>query len=461
MINEKDFEGAYEKVAKGINHMMHELSGNISDMTLCLSDIGKGNFETDIPKFSGKKVIMNECIDELRKNLKEVSGDINYLVSQSLEGRLSTRVQENKYAGGWLEITLGLNRLLDSVSEPIQEASRALENLSKGNLNSSMVKEYNGDFGIINRSINTTIQTLSLYISEIDKTLSVLIDDKDFNALIMREYVGDFDNIKHSINKIINTFNSIIGELREAAESISDGAKIITDNNASLSNGSEEQSLAVELLNKELTLLGEYTKRNAENSIKAKGSAFEAKESTIMANSEMKHMLTAMEEIKIASNDISKIIKVIDDIAFQTNLLALNASVEAARAGEHGKGFSVVAEEVRNLANRNKESAIQTTEIIDKTIEKIAGGVRIAGDTADKLDKIVSKITLISELVTEISDSTIKQTNQITDMNSKINRISDVAVESRDMSKYALNYAEKLATQAETLKSLVAEFKLG
>lgn len=263
-----------------------------------------------------------------------------------------------------------------------------------------------------------------------------------------------------SLSKMTDNLNDVMSNINAAAEQVSDGSNQLADSSMALSQGATEQASSIEQLSASIEEIASQTRINAENAKEANVITDTARVSAIEGNERMSEMMKAMEDINNSSANISKIIKVIDDIAFQTNILALNAAVEAARAGQHGKGFAVVAEEVRNLAARSANAAKETTVMIEGSVKKAEGGTKIATETADSLTKIVKGIENVAELIGNIAVASDEQAAGIAQINQGILQVSTVIQTNSATSQESAAASEELASQAVLLEDQVSRFKL-
>ncbi len=253
---------------------------------------------------------------------------------------------------------------------------------------------------------------------------------------------------------------AVAATLGESAAQVTAAATHVSRSSQSLANGANEQAASIEETGASLEEMAGMTKRNAENAVGANELARDARRAADAGANDMQAMSTAMTEIKASSDDIAKIIKTIDEIAFQTNILALNAAVEAARAGEAGAGFAVVADEVRNLAQRSAQAARETAGKIEDSIAKTAQGVLLTGKVAKSLAEIVDKVRQVDQLVSEVTTASREQSQGVEQITAAVAQMDKVVQGNAANAEEGAAAAEELNSQASMLKNALGELEV-
>ncbi len=317
----------------------------------------------------------------------------------------------------------------------------------------AITMEYQDEIGKVSR----TMKGLRLYVNNLEECVK-RVAQGDLSVEVPT--CSPEDQLGNGLSELVGNFHHLVTSIVTAIDQVSSGANLVSDSSLALSQGATEQASTVQELTAALEQISSQTHLNAQNAEKANALTMNVKLNATDGNAQMKEMLKAMEEINESSTNISKIIKVIDDIAFQTNILALNAAVEAARAGQHGKGFAVVAEEVRNLAAKSANAAKETTALIEGSKRKVDAGTKIANDTAEALGQIVSQVAVAADLVKSIAEASGEQAHAIEQVNSGILQVSQVVSNNAATSQESAAASEELSSQASQLKETISVFKL-
>ena len=343
--------------------------------------------------------------------------------------------------------------LARKIRRSLAEIKRAADALAVGNVDIKLEKHSEDEFGVLIDDIQQVVHNIhdnakaAYEVSQGDLTITV-------NPKSEQDILGK------SLRKLVSQTRETMGEVMDSAQIVIAGSSQVASASEALAQGSTEQASAIEEITASIDDIAEKTKQNATQANVAADLIEQTLEDVQKGNAEMQEMMTAMEAINKSSENISKIIKVIDDIAFQTNILALNAAVEAARAGEAGKGFAVVAEEVRNLAAKSSAAAAETAEMIEDSIHKVATGSRIADETAKALDEISKAVKQSETIISDIAVSSNYQATAIAQIDQAIEQVSQVVQTNSATSQQCAAASQELAEQVGRVRELLTVYKL-
>lgn len=315
--------------------------------------------------------------------------------------------------------------IIKSITKPLQEIETAANKMAVGDMNAVITYHSKDELGTLADSMRAMMEIWHAYIQNISQLLGN-ISDGNMNVSVDMDYKGDFAPIKRSMEKILTALNDIFTQISLSSEQVASGSEQVSGGAQALSQGATEQASSIEELAATINEISGKIKENASHAQKANKVVNETSEKLTYGNQQMENLISAMGQITDTSNEIGKIIKTIDDIAFQTNILALNAAVEAARAGAAGKGFAVVADEVRNLAGKSAEAAKNTTVLIENAVHAISNGSQMADNTSNAMNAVVEHAKLVSQLVDQIALASNEQADAITQTTQGVDQISGV-----------------------------------
>lgn len=425
----------------------------------------EADLRTQLPQFDANN-LMGTNIDQFHKNPAHQRGLLAGLnssfSSQLVIGGRHMNIAANPVKNDSGERIGVVVEWLDRTREVKveQEIEDIVESVKVGRLDKRLsLADKQGFFAKLSEGINELTDVIERVFKDIGSTMESMAEG-DLTNRITSDYQGVYLNCKNDINATIDKLSEIFGQVSESASFINNSSQEIASGNNNLSQRAEQQAANLQETAASMEELTSTVKNNADNAQQANLVANNARELAEKGGGVVTEAVAAMREINESSNKIADIIGVIDEIAFQTNLLALNASVEAARAGEQGRGFSVVATEVRNLAQRSATAARESKELIQTSVQKVRTGTEFVNETGKALSEIVAGVKKVGDIVAEIAAASVQQSAGIGQVNQAVSQMDEITQQNAALAEEASAASVSMSDLSTNMVDLLSFFKL-
>jgi methyl-accepting chemotaxis protein len=488
-----------------VRNLMKQLGGEPDYAAEAVHKIAQGDLTANLEIKQGDTTSLVYSLKTMQDSLRSIVGEIRNIVAAANKGDFSIKMDLNGKAGYTKELSDLLNQLSDTVDGAFKDTIRVADALAAGDLTQKVTQDYQGAYGQVKVSVNSTVDSLTKIVAEIQgiveaankgdfsikldmtgklgytKTLSALLNQLsdtvdiafkdtihvvqalaagDLTQVVTRDYQGAFNDVKQNLNDTVGNLKTLVTDVKVSVDSIGTASKEIASGNTDLSQRTEEQASSLEETAASMEELTSTVKQNADNAKQANQLAHNASAVAQKGGAVVQEVVGTMSSINESSRKIVDIISVIDGIAFQTNILALNAAVEAARAGEQGRGFAVVAAEVRNLAQRSAAAAKEIKTLIGDSTEKVEIGTKLVDDAGKTMEEIVNAVKRVTDIMSEISAASAEQSTGIEQVNQAITQMDEVTQQNAALVEEAAAAAESLEEEAQNLTRSVSVFKM-
>ena len=496
-INKRLLLAMYDSANNPVKEQREDFEGRFQDMRERLSRLEKTlddktlleNLSTAMDALEKDSYTLLDMLDKgdteaaiayYQKGFNAVTSE-NFVSALSAVGKLSdehseAKIQEAKDLRAKESVTIGIVfvliiviyaiaflKLQKDITGRIGTVSKAIKRMRSGHLNIAFNKKYIGsdelgemvdDFSALSGELKKIITDICAVLSEMSKG-NFAVQSMDENM-----YVADYASILQSYREINQNLKNVFGSINQVAADVESGSEQIANGSVALSQGATEQASTLEELSASIYALSTRISAQAQKAGNIESYFGEVSEKISDENQQMGEMLLAMEEIEDKSNQVERIIKALDDIAFQTNILALNAAIEAARAGVYGKGFAVVADEVRNLAGKSADAAAETSVLIESTINAVKKGVNIVDHAAKTLGDVMDGSEKSKEMVSEIAGSMVTDAKSISEVSKGLEEVSKVVQQNSATSEESSASSQDLNENAASLKEMISRIQV-
>ncbi len=358
-----------------------------------------------------------------------------------------------------LVVLLCISLIVGNILKPVRNIEIGIDRILKGDLKQRIEIVSSDEIGRIAKVLNELLDSFQAAISNII-TVMKGVARGDLSKSVEGEYEGEIKILQSVIDESFSMLGKIIVQVISIIDQINTGTNELSRSAQSLASGTSSQAASVEQISSSMSEVGARAKNNNESATSAQSLAEQSLQAVQKGSLQMEGMSRSMSKIRETSNEVTKVVKVIEEIAFQTNLLALNAAVEAARAGKYGKGFAVVADEVRSLAGRSADAAKSTTELIGNSAKEVEKGVENAEQTAKALEEIIDLVEKMYDIIGKISATSSEQNNMTEEINKSLVEVNNVVQQNSAISEQTSSAVAELSNQALRLHDLIKNFEL-
>ena len=442
-----EFQQTMRPSAEGVFGIFDEMVGEAERVVDLYNDMNQLAFNEVMAAESEAMGLLQDVID-----LNEASAADAVSAAETQVQGVQTIALIGMIAGVILAFALGI-LLTRAITQPVAKGVAFAKEIAKGELNAELDVHQKDEIGVLADALRDMLASLQYKAGLVKK-----IANGDLTVDV--EIASDQDGLGKSLVTMVDSLNDILQQVHTAVEQVAAGAGQVSSSSQDLSQGATESASSLEEISSSVNQINSQSRQNTDNAVEAANLSKQAAQDATGGQHQMGELREAMESISHASAEITKVVKVIDDIAFQINLLALNANVEAARAGKYGKGFAVVAEEVRNLAVRSAQAVQETTAMVDQSVSSIETGNSLTDKTAEQLESIVSGAARVAEFLEEIAAASKEQTDGIEQITEGLGQVDQVTQSNTASAEESASASEELASQAEQLRGAISVFKL-
>ena len=453
----------YQGDRSQIDSIVSQLNAFKPDLDEVIRKAGSSDWEDGYELYKTRVI---PAIESARTVLLRVADDANAQAAERVDSAGALAKTAAVIIIALVLVSSGLGVFLalfisKGITAPAAEMQQASHDLANGNLNVEIAYQSQDALGVLADNMRNLTKTFRDMIRDVEDQLEEMGKGNfAVSSKCPQAYVGDFARLRESVEELTASMSDTLNQIDVSADQVNSGGEQVSSSAQALAQGATEQASSVEELATTINEISSQVEATAGHADAAREDNRQSHAQIEICSAHMAELMNAMRDIEAKSQEISKVIKTIEDIAFQTNILALNAAVEAARAGSAGKGFAVVADEVRNLATKSQEASASTATLIEDTVRAVKEGARLSTETDEALKEVVLRAEKVMESVNLISDATRQQTHDVAQVSTGIDQISSVVQTNSATAEESAAASEQLSGQANLLKELVGRFTL-